>query len=194
MRKLLALALAAAMVFSLAACGGGSGSGGASDGADAVESAAPAADAADAAEPASAEGSVPSPHANEDGSVNLDMVAYYDPNYDYTQNERLRVAYITGASGPLYQEANEAYGVWCGMENMEYLGMSSSEGDNDMYMTLLQNHLDQGIDILILDPDTTIWPSVAAVLENYPDVAWMGMMASARTADGALNHPFCSSR
>ncbi|MBQ9464161.1 MAG: hypothetical protein IJU67_02675 [Lachnospiraceae bacterium] len=188
MKKILALALAAAMVFSLAACGGGgNGGGGGNDGGAADQGSA----SADVTPDEGGGAAVATPHANEDGSPNLDMIAYYDPNYDYSANETLRSAYITSASGPLYQEADEAYGIWSNMMNMQYLGMSSAEGDNDQYMTLLQNHLDQGVDILILDPDVTIWPSIQPILANYPDVQWMGMMASAVDADGQLIHPFC---
>jgi len=42
-----------------------------------------------------ADGKKPYPNCNEDGSINLDRIAHYDPEYDYTQNEKFKVTYIT---------------------------------------------------------------------------------------------------
>jgi hypothetical protein len=53
-----------------------------------------------------------------------------------------------------------------------------------MFLTNLQNLIDQGVTAFVLDPDTTVFPACIEIMENYPDVKWMSQMAPPR--DGAL--------
>ena len=124
--------------------------------------------------------SVPFPNANKDGTVNLDTIAHYDVNYDYSQNERYKVTYIAQDGGPLYQMSAVAYEHWAPLFNMDWFGFQNAGGDADMYMTLLQNSLDQGVRAFILDPDTTIVPTVKALMDQYPNAAWLTQMAAPR--------------
>jgi len=186
MKKLIALILVAAMVLSLAACGSSdTPSGGGST--PQTEAAGGETDAAPADDSGSEGGSTVSgdiyPNANPDGSLNLDTVALVDPDYDYSQNPRYQVCYIASSSTALYAKSGEYIDILCDQMNMEYMGFSSSEGDNDMYMTLLQQALDAGYDIFILDPDSTTFPTVAALMDEYPDAVWASQMSPAR--DGA---------
>ena len=192
MKKILAIVLALVMVFALAACGGGGNtpapSGGGSTPATQAPSGggtAPSGRGTATSGGGDAASGKASPNCNPDGSVNLDKVAHFDPEYDYSQNPRMKCCYISSASGPLYQQSADAYEVWCKQLNLEWMGFSSAEGDNDMYMTLLQNQIDQGCEILILDPDNTIFPTVAALMDQYPDCAWMSQMSPARDADAS---------
>jgi len=204
MKKLIALVLVLAMVLGLAACGstdGGSSGGGStpsadtgSDTSDTTPTPAPSGDSGSSAAPT---GTVAYPNCNDDGSINLDRIANYDPDYDYTQNPVYKVAYLASASGPLYADAANSYESWCATMNCQWMGFSSAEGDNDRFMTLLQQALDSGYDILILDPDNTTFPTVASVMNEYPDTVWMAMMSPARDgatgdgipAGGNLIHP-----
>lgn len=127
------------------------------------------------------------PNANADGTINLDTIAHFDRNYDYKQNEKYKVAYLAQAGGPLYQQSADAYEHWAPLYNMEWAGYISTNNDADLYLTSLQNLLDQGVRALILDPDVTIIPAVVDMLSKYPDVAWMTQMAAPRdgtTGDG----------
>lgn len=138
------------------------------------------------------------PNANADGSINLDTIAHYDENYDYTQNEKIKCTYIAQDGGPLYQQSAAAYEHWAPLFNMEWAGFISSNGDADLYMTSLQNQLDQGVKAFILDPDNTIFPSVVDLMKDYPDTAWMSQMSAPRdgtSGDGIPNggnmiHPY----
>ena len=138
------------------------------------------------------------PNANEDGTLNLDTVAHYDETYDYTQNPVYKCSYISAAGGPLYQQSADAYEHWAPLYNMEWMGFISSNGDDDLYMTSLENQLDQGVTALILDPNTQVMPQVADLMEDYPDAAWMAQMSPPRdgiedetTPDGGnMIHPY----
>lgn len=190
MKKVLAIVLAIVMVFSFAACAGTTDNKGDTNNGGVTNT------------PENQGGTVgstkASPNANDDGSVNLNKVAHFDREYDYTQNERYKVAYLVAESGPLYQQAAAAYEHWAGMMNMEWMGMISSNGDSDQYLTNLQNMIDQGVKALILDPDSTIFPSVVSILENYPEVQWMSQMSPPRDgtegdgipAGGNMIHPY----
>ena len=125
----------------------------------------------------------PYPNADPDGGINLDKIAHYDREYDYTQNPRYRVAYLTIESGPLYQQSAEAYEHWAPLYNCEWASFLSSGGDSDLFLTNLQNLIDQGVEGFILDPDASIWPAVVSLLEQYPEVKWMSQMAPPRDGE-----------
>ena len=191
MKKILSCILALVMVLALAACGG-SGTPAATEGPaapDAPASQAPAtqapatqapAEGGDEPAPAPAAAGKAYPNCNADGSINLDTIGHFDPEYDYSQNPRYKVCYVSTGSSPLSQEAARAYESWCAQMNMEWMGFSSSEGDNDLFMTLVQNQIDQNVEILILDPDNNIIPAVADLMDEHPECAWMSMMSPPR--------------
>ena len=130
--------------------------------------------------------SKPSPWANADGSVNLDEVAYYDPDYDYTQNERYKFKYlVVEAPTALHENVSMGFGHWCPIMNMQYDGMVSSNGDIDLYLSLLQNHIDQGYRGFVLDPNAVMIEAVAEIVAANPDCAWMSLMMPPRLLDSA---------
>jgi len=49
-----------------------------------------------------------------------------------------------------------------------------------MFMTQLQNMIDQGVKGFIIDPDDTVFPSIISLFSKYPDVKWMSQMAAPR--------------
>ena len=128
------------------------------------------------------------PNQNEDGTVNLDKVAHFDQDFDYANNAvHEKLCYIAAAGTILYQLSASAYEHWCPLFNLEWADFLSSNGDSDMYLTMLQTKIDEGVKGFILDPDSTIFPSVLSVLEQYPDVKWMSQMSAPRdgeTGDG----------
>jgi len=130
----------------------------------------------------------PYPNANPDGTMNLDKIAHFDPDYDYTQNPRYKFAYISQASGPLNITAANAFEHWANFFNMEWHGFVGANGDADLFMTQLQNLIDQGVDAIVCDPDNTIMQATVNLLNKYPHVAWMNRMSPAR--DGMEGTPY----
>ena len=195
MKKILALSLAMVLVLGLAACGGSGSqsstasaksSASAEASAPAAEASAPADASAEASEAPAADGSKAYPNCNEDGSINLDTIAHYDYEYDYTKDEKIKVAYIAQAGTALYQQSAEAYEHWAPLFNMEWAGFMSADGDSDMFLTDLQTMIDQGVTAFILDPDGTTFPAVINVLEqNNKDgnLYWMSQMSPPRDAE-----------
>ena len=200
MKKILVLLIALAMIFALVACGNKTDDGATSGDNNAAPPPAASTDdssssVAPAPAPASPSGeaiemeapeyvgeeeSKPYPNCNPDGSINLDRIAHYDNDYDYFQNPRYKATYIAQDGGPLYQQSAAAYEHWAPLFNMDWFGFQSSNGDPDLFLTILQNSLDQGVRCFILDPDTTILPTVKGILDNYPDAAWLTQMAAPR--------------
>ncbi|MDR2357370.1 MAG: hypothetical protein LBD92_04730 [Oscillospiraceae bacterium] len=190
MKKVTALILALVMAFAFAACNGS-----AEPSNPAPESptpsdtgggeSAPPPDAGGETEApgGGASGSKSYPNANADGSINLDTVAHYDPEYDYTQNPKYKVAYLATENSFLYQMSANGFEHWAPLFNMEFVGFLAANGDSDMFLTNLQNLIDQGVTGFILDPDTTVFPACVDIISNYPDVKWMSQMAPPR--DGA---------
>ena len=180
MKKTLCLVLALMLVLALFAGCNNSGT---------TPTADPATAAPGGNEPAPAATGKAYPNCNPDGSINLDTIAHYDAEYDYTQNEKFKVAYLVQQSGPLYQQSADAYEHWAPLFNMEWAGFISANGDADMFMTNLQTAIDQGVKGFILDPDGTMFPSVLAKLAQYPDVFWMSQMSPPRDGEAGDGVP-----
>jgi len=157
---------------------------------------------ADAEPPAATGGTevvaVKTPGANPDGSPNLDQVAYYDPNFDYSQFDRYRTIYITqSAPDPSSDRIVSGLTHWGELMNCQFDGLVTANGDPDLFLTLIQTQIDQGYDGLILDPDGLLGQSVADIMADNPNVAWMTFNMPARAYDsakpdepGELLHPF----
>jgi ABC-type sugar transport system substrate-binding protein len=174
-KKAVALLLALVMIWALAACGGSSTTN--------TTTTAPAATEAQSGGASPAGGGKPYPNANPDGSINLDTIADYDWDYDYSQNPRYKVAYLTTEGGPLYARAAETFERITPDYNCEWMGYLSSNGDSNLYLTNLQNMIDQGVNGFILDPDAELFVTIINLLKDYPEVKWMSQMAPPR--DGA---------
>ena len=205
MKKIIALLLALVMVFALVACGGGSSDTKPADDSGKKDEAKPADDSGKSdTTPVNPNADVevdtskPYPHANEDGTPNLDKIAHFDYEYDYSQNPKFKTTYVASSSYFLYQAAADAIEAWCPSFNLEWMGFKfNQDGDANSYMTVLQQVLDDGAQILIVDPDATIYPTVVKMIEQYPDAEYMPMMSpatdgdeSAPTPNGYMVHPF----
>ena len=181
MKKAIAIILACLLLFALAACNktddkngapssGNSGGGGAAG----------------------------SPWMNANGTVNLDRVGHYDPNFDYTQLSRPRVIYVRqSAPDPNTERMAAGLGHWGDLMNMQFDGMVTANDDPDLFLTLIQTQIDQGYDALIIDPQGMIAQSVVDIMADNPDIAWMTFLNPARDYDsarpddpGPLLHPF----
>lgn len=177
MKKFIAMLLALIMVFSLFACGGKD-----SGKTDDKQNDTPADNSgADDSKDNSGDGTAEAtPHMNEDGSMNLDMISYWDSNYDYASGPSYSICYMAWSASVLYQNASDAVEAWCDRFNLKWQGFKSAEGDSEMFMTALQTQLDQGTDFFVLDPDITIFPAIQEVFANYPDAIFMSHMGCAR--------------
>ncbi|MCQ2405911.1 MAG: hypothetical protein MJ067_01665 [Oscillospiraceae bacterium] len=199
MKKVLALVLCMLMVFSLVACGSGDSTDAKKDEgattAPTTNEGNPDASSKDGyAEntdvETSKESDVATPHMNEDGSINLNDIANYDPNYDYSQNPKFKFAYLASSADVLYQQSADAYEIWCKQFNLEWAGFVSSNGDNEAYMNNLQTYIDKGVELFVLDPDSTIFPAVGELMEEYEDagVVWMSQMSPPRDGENAMGN------
>ena len=150
MKKILALVLALVMVFALVACGGGSGSkSDANTKTDTENKTDTETNTNTDTEPVNPNADVEVdsakayPHANEDGTPNLDKIAHFDYEYDYSQNPNYKVAYVASSSYFLYQAAADAIKAWCPSFNLTWDDFYfNNDGDSNTYMTILQQVLD----------------------------------------------------
>lgn len=193
MKKLLAIVLATLMVLSLFACGGTTTT---TSPSPSTASTAPSTDASavpstDASTAPAIKGDSIQPNTGKYGDQPLDKVGFFNPDYDYSKNERFLIQYMAAASGPLYDVASNAFAHWCGKMNMDYSPMWSSGGDNDAYLTNITTFINQGVDGFILDPDANSYMRIKEICDEA-GVAWMGFMSPAYNmeADGTpMIHP-----
>jgi ABC-type sugar transport system substrate-binding protein len=189
-KRKIALVLAVVMVLLTLLAGCGSNNSG-----DSQAATPPADGGSGAAAPADEPTAAGGPNANADGSTNFENVAYFDPDYDYSQDGPFKVKYLCGFTGPLYESQSEGIAFWCEKEGIQYDGMWATNGDNDMFLNQLQTCIDQGYDGIIIDPDTTIYPAILEKLNAHPEVPWIATMSPARDTSSnedpqPLQHPF----
>ena len=189
MKKLIALLLALLMVFSLFACGGTSDDG-TKDNTDANNTTDNGDSGADNSGDNTPTVTGATPNMNEDGTPNLDKIAHYDHDYDYSQNEKFSFVYMAWNADILYQQSADAYEIWCSKYNLDWQGFVSANNDGDFYMTNLQTYLDQGCQMFVLDPDITIFPAIVDTISNFPDAVWMSQMGTARDGVATDEHPY----
>ena len=112
------------------------------------------------------------------GDDPLDKVGYFDPTYDYTANKRYVVLYMVHQTGVLYEGASAGFEHWANVMNCEYRGLWSAGGDHDLYVSSIQVFAAE-VDGFILDPDFSIFPRVAEIV-NELGKPWMSQMSKSR--------------
>ncbi len=183
MKKFLALLLALLMVFSLVACGGST----TDDKGDSDANKNTDTDTDGGDDSSTVTGATP--NMNEDGTPNLDKIAHYDASYDYSQNKQFTFCYMAWNADILYQQSADAFEHWASKYNLKWQDFISANNDGDMFMTNLQTYLDQGCEMFVMDPDITIFPAIANVMADYPDVVYMSQMGQARDGVATDEHP-----
>jgi ABC-type sugar transport system substrate-binding protein len=184
MKKAIATFIVIVMLLAIAACGNGA------DTSDAPTSESGSATPSGPPPLPPVEEQSPFPNANPDGTINLDTIAHFDHTYNYSQNPRWEIAFIAHDNTALIQRSADAFEHWAPLFNMEWAGFISAGADPDLFMTQLQNLIDQGVDAIIVEPDMTIIPAVLALLDRYPEVAWMTQMAVPRDGTEGTGIPF----
>jgi ABC-type sugar transport system substrate-binding protein len=110
---------------------------------------------------------------------------YFDPDYDYTKHERYKVGYLITTANFLYDEFDKAFNDWAARMNINYTGMwAPSANSADEYLSGIQTFIDQGYDGLLLDPDTALYPRIVEMMNENPDVSWVGCLGQARNYSG----------
>jgi len=79
---------------------------------------------------------------------------YFDKDFDYTQHERFKVAYLVAerSIGYLNISFDNAFALWASRINIDYLGMHVvSENTKKSFIALVQTYIDLGIDGILFD-------------------------------------------
>lgn len=115
-------------------------------------------------------------------------LGYYDPDFDYTQYPKKRVAFLSMTAGELYDAYDEAYANYCEKMNIEYTHIwAPTQYSAEEYISGLETYIDQGYDGLILEASQN-YPRVSEILDSA-GVSWVSGLGVARDANGALLRP-----
>ncbi len=169
MKKILAMLLALAMLFALAACGG--------DTAKLADQPAkpadqPAKPADQPAKPAD-QPAKPDDGGKESAKAPKEL-GYYDPDFDYTQYPKYKVAFLSMTAGETWDVYDVAYAHWCEKMNIDYTHIwAPTQYSAEEFLSGLQTFIDQDYDGLILEASNTI-PRAADIL-NKAGVQWVSM-------------------
>lgn len=178
MKKVTAIFLAALMALSLFACSGGAGN----DSSDTAVSGSGTASGSPGALP-SDEGS-----AAASGVSSAAEAGFFNPNTDYSKNQRYKVVYMVHSNNVLNQGFSDGFQLWADRSNCDYQYWSAHE-DSDLFVTTMQTLKEQGVNGVILDPEPNISSRVYEVVEEM-GLHWMPGMTAIRDDNGKLLHPF----
>jgi len=185
MKKVLVILLAMAMLFSLAACGGK------------TETAAEKPASSGASGAASSGGSQPASSGSSEAKTESGgaesakapkELGYYDPDFDYTQYPRYKVAFLSMTAGETWDVYDVAYAHWCEKMNIEYTHIwAPTQYSAEEFLSGMQTFIDQDYDGLILEASQTI-PRAADIL-NKAGVQWVCGLSVPRDDSGTMLHP-----
>ncbi len=180
MKKIFALLLVLLMVGTLFACGD-SGKSPADSPAPASNTPAPASDTLGAA--AGFED-----FDESEGRDTTGEIGFFNPDYDYSKNPQYKFIYLRVRNSPLYDDFAKSFKVWASKANV-IMDIADVNGDNDLYISMIETLASQGYDGIITDPDSTTYP---AVIEKCREVGipFMPAMGLPKGEDGLLKNPF----
>jgi len=166
MKRLLAILLACALVFALVAC--------------AADSPAPAPAPDTGGETTAPTGDGPGPKTD---------IGFFNPDYDYFANERLRFAYLRIRNSPLYEDMANSFRIWGELANVE-VNIYDANDDDDFFNSMLEMLVLRGYDGLLTDPEMVNYPAVVSIIRDLgvPFMPGMGLPLNADT--GRLENPF----
>ena len=115
-------------------------------------------------------------------------IGFFDPDYDYNQNPTYKFIYLRVRNSPLYDDFANSFKVWASKANVE-MDVADVNGDNDLFISMIETLAAQGYDGIITDPDSTTYP---AVIEKCREVGipFMPAMGLPKGDDGLLKNPF----
>lgn len=127
--------------------------------------------------------------ADAPASSDITKAGYFDPAVDYSQNRNYKVAYLMNKKTGLNAAFSKAFEAWAYRMNVSYDDFDA-DGDNEVYLSQIQNCANMYYDGLLLDPDSTIFPRLSEMLDEL-NIPWMSCMAPPLAEDfKTLLHPY----
>jgi ABC-type sugar transport system substrate-binding protein len=117
-------------------------------------------------------------------------IGFYDKTVNYASKPRYKIVYMMSVTGALYDMFDSAFAAWAKKMNVIYSSFSAG-GDNDLFLTTIEDYAAQGIDGFIFDADAAIYHRVAELTDDLGK-PWMSAMGEALDANGNRAHPFVS--
>jgi ABC-type sugar transport system substrate-binding protein len=114
---------------------------------------------------------------------------FYNPDEDYSKNERYHFVYMLYQTGVLYDMFDHAFSQWAERANVEYNNWCAN-ADGDLFVTTIETMAGQGVDGILSDADMTIYPRVNEVM-NDMGMPYMPVMGAPLDQDGRLMHAYC---
>ena len=104
---------------------------------------------------------------------------YYDPDFDYTQYPKYKVAFLSTTAGETWDVFDVAYAHWAERMNIDYTHIwAPSTYSIDEFLSGLETFIDQGYDGIIMEPSTGVVR--AAQILDQAGVPWVTGLAVPR--------------
>ena len=191
MKKVLALLLVVLMALTLSACNKTDGTETASTSEDTTTSTAPESEEPTTDETATTDDAGTTDAETTDTTEDSEEIepGFYNPETDYSQNERYEFVYMLFQNGVLYDMFDHAFSQWAEKANVEYSNWCANS-DGDLFMTSIETFAAQGVDGILSDADMTMYERVNDVM-NEAGMKWMPVMGTPLSNDGTLMHAYC---
>ena len=193
MKKALAILLVLLLAFSLFACGNDDAGGSTQSGGGGDQTSGNQSSSGNQGSSSTSSESPP-PAAQFEGfdeSAGRDTtgdIGFFDPDYDYNQNPRYKFIYLRVRNSPLYDDFANSFKVWASKSNVD-MEVADVDGDNDLFISMIETLASQGFDGIITDPDSTTYPAVIAKCREV-GIPFMPAMGLPKGEDGLLKNPF----
>jgi ABC-type sugar transport system substrate-binding protein len=123
----------------------------------------------------------------------LDAVGFWDPDYDYNQNKRFKVAYMGIGQSFIYEAYGASFAHWAARSNVDYTDYLPAE-NSDALLTQIVDFADRGYNGILLDADMFLYPRISEICAEI-NLPWMSVIAQPVQwdegyASGELLHPY----
>ena len=115
-------------------------------------------------------------------------IGFYDPDYDYFANPTYKFIYLRVRNSPLYDDFARSFQAWGQKANVQ-VDVADVNGDNDLFISMIETLASQGYDGIFTDPDSTTYPAVVDKLREV-GIPFMPGMGLPKGEDGMLRNPF----
>jgi len=106
-------------------------------------------------------------------------IGMYNPDYDYSLNQRYKVTYVvSNNTSGLYTASSGAFAHWASLMNVEYNGMLDFGGDDDALFSQLPQ-LARDNDGLLFDADANTYDRVYEIMKGT-GTPWHAFMGAPR--------------
>ena len=109
-------------------------------------------------------------------------------DFDYSSMPRFSVVGMYHEMNAMYMDIDYYLKIWAERTNCDYTSFDAGK-DSDAFITAIETFSNQGVDGVIINPDSAIMPRIVEVLDEF-DMTYFAGFSPAVHSDNTYAHPY----